>query len=475
MKKTYPQILCVDLDGTLVLTDTLHESLIELLKKNILFIFILPIWILKGKAYFKDQIAKRVKLSPRSLPYNQLVLDYIDTRNQEGAESYLVTASHQSIAEDIATHLGVFAGYMGSNDEHNYKGSSKAILLNNKFGKGQYEYIGNDNADLPVWKDSARAVVASNSQRLQTKAKKTSKDLIVLGSHIQTSFLSYVKAMRIHQWVKNVLILLPLLLSHSILDSEKVLLAFYGFILFSFAASGIYIFNDLIDLGHDRVHPLKSRRPMASGEVPAVHGFMLGILLWAVSLIVSFIYFKLLFLLITGYIVLNFVYSTILKKVVLMDVVVLAGFYTIRIIIGSVMTGVGLSFWLLTFSLFIFFSLALVKRFSEIAFHTDEKSQVKGRGYHSEDELVTTILGVSSGLISILVMALYINDPHTTELYADANWLWLTIPALLYWVSRLWLLAHRKMITDDPILFALKDIESYVTGAVLVFAFSMAV
>ena len=158
-----------------------------------------------------------------------------------------------------------------------------------------------------------------------------------------------------------------------------------------------------------------------------------------------------------------------------MDVVVLAGFYTVRIIIGSVMTGVGLSFWLLTFSLFVFFSLALVKRYSEIAFHTDDESKVKGRGYHSEDELITTILGVGSGLVSILVMALYIHDPHTRELYSNPNWLWFTIPALLYWMSRLWLLAHRKMITDDPILFALKDIESYATAVILAFGFYMAI
>jgi len=256
---------------------------------------------------------------------------------------------------------------------------------------------------------------------------------------------------------------------------DKIIAACYGFFLFSFAASGIYIFNDLFDLKHDRAHPSKSRRQLASGEVPVAHGFVVGMLLWTVSLTVSFIYFKLLFLLIAGYIVLNFVYSTILKKAVLVDVVVLAGFYTVRIIIGAVMAGVGLSFWLLTFSLFVFFSLALVKRYSEIAFQTRKKSEVKGRGYHAEDALITTILGVASGLLSVLVMALYIHDPRTQELYSNPNWLWFTIPALLYWMSRLWLLAHRNLIKDDPIIFALKDIESYVTAAVLVFGFYMAI
>ncbi|MGD9386390.1 MAG: hypothetical protein PVF28_07525, partial [Thioalkalispiraceae bacterium] len=210
------------------------------------------------------------------------------------------------------------------------------------------------------------------------------------------------------------------------------------------------------------------------GEVPVAHAFVIGSVLWLIALVTSFIYFDILFLLILGYIVLNFAYSTVLKKLVLIDVVVLAGFYTVRIIIGSLVTGVELSFWLLTFSLFVFFSLALVKRYSEIAFHTQKESEVKGRGYVSEDELVTTILGVASGLVSILVMALYIHDPHTRELYSNANWLWLTIPALLYWMSRLWLLAHRNLITDDPVIFALKDIESYLVVVILIFAFYMA-
>jgi 4-hydroxybenzoate polyprenyltransferase len=281
--------------------------------------------------------------------------------------------------------------------------------------------------------------------------------------------------MRVHQWVKNLLIFLPLVLSHSLSDIDKVMNSFYGFLLFSFAASGIYIFNDLIDLAHDRAHPVKARRQLASGEIPVLHGVILGFLLWSVALVTSFIYFDILFLLIIGYIILNFLYSSFLKKLVLIDVLVLAGFYTLRIIIGAVMAGVSMSYWLLTFSLFVFFSLALVKRYSEIAFHTEENSGVKGRGYHSEDKLITTILGVASGLMSILVMALYINDPHTRELYSHAAWLWVTIPALLYWMSRLWLLAHRKMITDDPMLFALKDIESYLTAIVLAFGFYMAV
>jgi len=472
-KKLQP--LCVDLDGTLVLTDTLHESLILLLKNNLLYIFLLPWWFLKGKAFFKDQIARRVKLTPELLPYNKNVLDYIKEKNQQGSKLYLVTASHQSVADGVADHLGIFTGQFGSNENANYKGNKKAAFLNDKFGQRQYDYIGNDAADLPVWAASANAIVACASQSLVRKAAAINKNVTQIKNETGTKLFSYLKMMRMHQWVKNLLIFLPLLLSHTVTDIDKFFQVCYGFILFSFAASGIYIFNDLIDLNNDRAHPKKSKRPLATGEVPVSHGFIAGTLLWSISLIVSFIYFDLLFLLIVGYIVLNFLYSTTLKKLVLIDVVVLAGFYTIRIIIGSVMAVADISFWLLTFSLFVFFSLALVKRYSEIAFHTEDNTGVRGRGYHSEDELITTILGVASGLMSILVMALYIHDPHTQQLYSNSNWLWLTIPVLLYWMSRLWLLAHRRQITDDPILFALKDVESYATAVLLMFGFYMAI
>ena len=475
MTETELQPLCVDLDGTLVFTDTLHESLILLLKNNPLFIFLLPLWVLKGKAYFKDQIAKRVNITAELLPYNKSVLEYIKERTEQGVKAYLVTASHQSVADAVAKHLGLFTEQFGSSDSSNYKGTKKTALLNEKFGRGQYDYIGNDKADLSVWTDSANAVVASHNNGLLRKAKAINANASQLKSDTKARPISYLKMMRIHQWIKNVLILLPLLLSHAITDLDKILQVCYGFFLFSFAASGIYIFNDLFDLNNDRAHPKKSKRQLASGEVPIARGFILGTLLWSISLIVSLIYFEILFLLIVGYIVLNFLYSTVLKKLVLIDVVVLAGFYTIRIIIGSVMTGADLSFWLLTFSLFVFFSLALVKRYSEIAFHTKDNTGVRGRGYHSEDELITTILGVASGLMSVLVMALYIHDPHTQQLYSNTNWLWFTIPVLLYWMSRLWLLAHRRLITDDPMLFALKDAESYVTALLLMFGFYMAI
>ncbi|MGD8926321.1 MAG: UbiA family prenyltransferase, partial [Thioalkalispiraceae bacterium] len=306
--------LCVDLDGTLVLTDCLHESIIQLLKQNLFYMFALPIWVLHGKAYFKDQIAKRVSLTAEFLPYNNSVLNYIKKRKSNTVEVYLVTASHQSIADNIAKHLGIFSGQFGSDSKHNYKGNNKAEFLDKQFGKGQYEYIGNDSADLSVWRHSGVATVASNNNNLLKKAKALGGKVNHIPQKYKLSPIPYIKMMRVHQWVKNTLIFLPLVLAHSFTDVTKLLDAFFGFILFSFAASGIYIFNDLVDLNHDRAHPVKSKRPLASGMVPVAHGLIVGGLLWIIALSTAYVYFDLLFFFILGYIILNFAYSTIFKK-----------------------------------------------------------------------------------------------------------------------------------------------------------------
>ena len=459
-------IVCVDLDGTLVRTDTLVESLLQLLKYHFHMVVFFPFWLLKGRAYFKYKVSQYSTVYPELLPYNQQVLDYLKTQKSAGKKLYLVTASQQATADKVADHLKLFDGQYGSSENTNYKGSMKAKLLNEVFGEKKYDYIGDSRADIKVWNNSSHAVVVDNP-RLAKKTKAADIPTTEIINEKHPPVYSYLRMIRLHQWVKNLLIFVPLILSHSILELDKVMTTVYGFVLFSLAASGIYVFNDLIDLNNDRTHPQKSKRALASGAVPVAHGFIIGSLFWLVSLGFSFVYYEYLFVLIVGYIALNFIYSTILKRLVLLDVVVLAGFYILRLTVGAVMTGESLSFWLITFSLFIFFSLALVKRYIEIAYHMQGRSEIRGRGYCKEDEVITSILGVASGLISVLVMALYIHDPHTLELYSDANWLWMTIPALLYWVSRLWLLAHRNEIGDDPISFAIKDPESYLVALVL--------
>ena len=473
--KTEPEIVCVDLDGTLVQTDTLYELFILGLKQNIFLIFIAAFWLLKGKAFFKAKLSDYVNLPPETLLYNNSVLDYIKQKRAAGASIYLVSASHQKVTDAVASHLGLFAGQIGSTESNNIKGQAKADLLNSKFGEFGYEYIGNDDPDLAVWKSSASAVVVGDNKRLITKAKKNNSNVKVLPGLAKAGWKPYLKLMRPHQWVKNVLIFVPLVLSHSIFDLDKALLTALGFILFSLAASGIYVFNDLVDINNDRTHPLKAKRPLACGAVSIVHGAVLGIILWSVSLSLSYVYFDYLFLLIVGYITLNFLYSFVLKRLVLVDVVVLAVFYIVRIIVGAVITGVELSFWLLTFSLFVFFSLALVKRYSEITLFTKATTDVQGRGYSREDEFITAVLGITSGLVSVLVMALYINDEHTRIMYSNSSWLWLAIPALLYWISRLWLLANRKVLTDDPISFAIKDKVSYLILSILLVSVYMAI
>lgn len=458
--------VCVDLDGTLVRTDTLAESILQLFKYHFFRFLILPFWLLKGRVYLKSRVAEYTSVNARLLPYNLAVLDYLKSEKDSGAKLYLVTASMQKTADAVAGHLGIFDGQYGSTEKVNYKGRNKAQLLNELFGPGNYDYIGDSRADRAVWQHSQQAIVVNNpalARQVRASGVNT-REIHCVGKH---PWLAYLKMIRMHQWVKNLLIFFPLILSHSILDLDKVFETLTGFILFSLTASGIYVFNDLLDLNNDRTHPRKSRRALASGDVPVLHGLLVGVVLWGVALGVSFARYDFLFVLLTGYIALNFIYSTILKRLVLLDVVVLAGFYILRLIVGAVMTGDTLSFWLITFSLFIFFSLALIKRYIELAHHMQGRSAIRGRGYSKEDEVITSILGVASGLVAVLVMALYIHDTRTLELYAHADWLWMTIPALLYWISRLWMLAHRNEIGDDPISFAIRDPESYLVAVVL--------
>lgn len=475
MVNTGSEIICVDLDGTLVQTDTLYELFILALKQNLLLIFLVPLWLLKGKAHFKARLSARMELRPETLLYNESVLDYINQKRASSASVYLVSASNQRVIDSIATYLGVFNGAYGSDETRNLKGMAKTEFLNSTFGEKNYTYIGNDNHDLHVWESSASAVVVSNSNRLIDKVRQINKDVHVLPAPYKAGVKSYLRLMRPHQWVKNVLIFVPLILSHLVFDADKVFTAAFGFVLFSLAASGIYVFNDLLDISNDRMHPTKSKRPLASGELPVINGAILGIVLWSVSLSLSFIFFEYLFLLIVAYIAANFLYSLLLKRLVLIDAFALAGFYIARIIIGAIITKVSLSFWLVTFSLFAFFSLALVKRYIEITLFTGDADNLKGRGYNKEDELITTILGVTSGLIAVLVLALYIHDENTRSMYSHLDWLWIPIPALLYWISRVWLLAHRRVLADDPISFAIKDKMSYFVLIVILFSVYMAI
>jgi len=284
-----------------------------------------------------------------------------------------------------------------------------------------------------------------------------------------------IRAMRVHQWVKNTLLFVPLILSHNLFNTEMFIETLTAFFAFSLCASAIYIINDLVDIESDKQHPIKCKRPFAAGQLSQLTGMVLAAILCVSSLSIayfiswSFVYILLAYLTITS------AYSFFIKRITLLDVLLLAGLYTFRLIAGSVAATIPISFWLLMFSLFIFLSLALVKRYSEL-FNTDDtiEGKIKGRGYHKSDMPLLLIIGVVSGYMSILILGLYINDVAIITHYTTPDWLWLVVISILFWVSQIWLTTYRGDMHEDPVLYAIKDRDSLLVMAVCGLAVVMA-
>jgi 4-hydroxybenzoate polyprenyltransferase len=269
---------------------------------------------------------------------------------------------------------------------------------------------------------------------------------------------------RVHQWLKNFLILVPLLAAHRLSSIQSIGIAAIAFIAFSFCASSVYVLNDLLDLKSDRQHYRKRNRPIAAGTVTVRQASIIGLLLLVAAAWLSFQVSVLFALTIGIYFVTTLAYSLRLKRQVIVDVMLLAALYTLRLLAGAVATTVAPSFWLLAFSMFLFLSLAMVKRYSEMLMTlSEDKQYAAGRGYSVQDLPVLLSLGVSAGMAAIVVLALYINDPTTNRLYPSTVWLWPIPPLMLYWVSRVWMKAHRGEMHDDPVVFAARDWQSLVT------------
>ncbi|HDS1581874.1 TPA: UbiA family prenyltransferase [Stenotrophomonas maltophilia] len=454
--------LCVDLDGTLLRSDLLYESLLTLLASNPLYVFLLPLWLLRGKAALKREIASRVTLPVEFLPYDERVLELLKTTEQR--PRVLCSASDSGLVNAIAAHLGVFDEVMASDGQRNLAGHHKADALNARFGAGHYDYMGNASVDLQVWKHAGGAYVVNAGTGLAASAARQTAvhaHWPARGGGLRT----WIKALRIYQWAKNLLVLVPLLTAHRFFDLPAVLDAATAFIAFGLCASGVYLLNDLLDLAPDRQHARKRKRPFAAGDLPLLHGLLAAPLLTLVGFGLALWTSPAFALVLLVYYVMTLAYSFVLKRIVMIDVVMLAALYTIRIIGGTMAIGADLSFWLLAFSMFIFLSLALVKRYTELAAMAGSgKQKVVGRGYDVSDLPLIQSLGAAAGYIGILVFALYINSPESLELYHNPRVLWLLSPVLLYWISRVWIIAHRGDMHDDPIVFAARDRVSQIVA-----------
>ncbi|WP_347986878.1 UbiA family prenyltransferase [Methylomonas sp. AM2-LC] len=467
--------LCVDLDGTLIHSDLLLESLLLLLKRNPLYVFLLPLWLSKGKAALKAQIAQRVVLNAAALPYNQAFLAWLETEHQSGRELWLCTASNHRLADLVATHIPIFTGVLASSDELNLSGQRKAAQLVEKFGEKGFDYCGNAHIDLKVWQHSQAAIAVNCKESLSQEAGKLT-ELRAVFPKTNGFFKPAIKALRPHQWAKNVLIFIPLAAAHKLTNNGAIEQALLAFLAFGLCASSVYLLNDMLDLEVDRQHPRKCKRPFASGNLSLIAGFFLvPLLLIAALLIASQLPVR--FCEVLGaYYTLTLAYSFGLKRIVLIDTITLAGLYTARIIAGATAIAVPLSFWLLLFSVFLFFSLALVKRYAELdAMQRQGKLKAAGRGYHIEDLPILHSLGTASGNLCVLVLALYINSPEVQSLYHHPQAIWMLCVLLLYWISRVWLKAHRGKMHDDPVVFAMKDRISLAVGALAAIAVTLAV
>lgn len=458
--------LVVDLDGTLIRSDLLIESFLLLIKQNPLNLFFVLLWLLKGKATLKAEIARRVDIPVELLPFNQELITYLRAEKAKGRRLILATASHQRYAHSVAQHLGIFDDVLASDESRNLSGSAKRAALTERYGEKQYVYAGNAPVDLKVWNHCSAAVVVANS----SLAKKASAHCPV-ELHLQApkpSLKIFLKALRVHQWVKNGLIFVPLLTSHMLTDPRGLMLGILAFLAFSFCASSVYFLNDLLDLNDDRRHTTKRNRPFAAGTLSLLTGIIGTPILLVLSAIICW-FLPLEFVAVLGlYYIMTVAYSFSLKRIVMVDVITLAALYTIRIIAGAVAVSVTLSFWLLSFAVFVFLSLAIVKRYTELM-KLKEKSarKILGRGYQVEDLELLSSLGGSAGYISVLVLALYINSPDVKSLYSHPQLMWPACMVMLYWVSRIWIIAHRGGMDDDPIVFALKDKISVVCGGLI--------
>ena len=465
------RVIAVDLDGTLTLTDTLYEAALVLARSKPIMLFLLPFWLVKSVAYFKLKVAENSVLDVTTLPYNAPFIDWLKEQKARGKTIVLCTAANELIARNVYKHFDLFDDFIASDENTNLKSANKRKELEDKYGEHGYDYAGNSSADLEVWAGAAQAIVVNASVTVLTKASKVASVSETFPSE-NPSLSVWFKALRVHQWLKNLLLFVPLLAAHQFGNFQSLATLTLAFISFSLCASSVYIINDLLDLESDRRHPRKKNRPFASAKLPISLGLVVALALIGSSVTLGAVVGEEFLVILLLYLSLTVAYSMALKRLVLIDCLTLATLYTLRIIAGAVAVSVSLSFWLLAFSVFMFFSLALVKRYAELKVQILEaKSFAHGRGYVVSDAPLLQTLGVTSGYISALVLALYVQSEDIVSLYAQPLAIWLVLPILLFWVSWVWLKAERGEMHDDPIVFAASDKASLVVTVLTVVVF----
>lgn len=450
--------LVVDMDGTLIYSDSLLEGCMQLWRQEPLQMALLPLWLLKGRAGFKAEIANRVALDPRHLPYNLPLVEYL-TAAREERQVILCTAADYRFARSIADHLALFDEVIATSDGVNLKSKEKARVLVERFGKGGFDYAGNDTADIAVFADARKAIAVNPTPALQRRFASIPNREDGPNGNTESVAMAHWRALRPHQWVKNLLVFVPLLAVFTGKRTGDLVLSSLAFVSFCMIASSVYLLNDMLDLRSDRQHPRKKSRPFAAGSMPIQNGLVLIPLLilggFAIAIGINVMFAAVML----GYAALTTMYSVWLKRIPLLDTLMLAGLYTLRILAGAAAISVVPSVWLLSFSMFLFLSLALAKRHSELMEMQSSlnSTSIPGREYRAGDLMVLISQGSASGYSAVLVLALYINSEAVREHYRHPEVIWLICPLVLYWINKLWLNSQRREIYDEPIVWAMRN------------------
>ena len=459
--------LYVDLDGTLIATDLLHETFVAAVKRSPWVAVQCPVWLAAGRPRLKQELARRGEVDVATLPYREEVLQFLREEKARGRRIVLATAAWEGLAQAVAAHLGLFDEVIATNAERNFKGEAKGRHFVEACGAGAFDYLGDSHADLAIWRDARHAYVVDSGGTLAARIPEG----VTVGRRFDaraagSRWGAALDALRPHQWAKNFLVFVPLIAAHRVADPAALVAAFQALLAFCLAASSAYLLNDLSDLAADRAHPRKRRRPLASGRLSIPAGLVLAAACRVGAAVTASCLPRGFGISLAAYYALTVLYSFTLRRIAMVDVIVLAALYTLRIVAGAFAIAVPLSFWLLGLSMFLFFSLALVKRYAELAALRESGIvAAPGRGYAGRDIDIVLAVGVASAMVSALVLALYMNSDSVKLLYSRPDVLWLTCPLLLFWVCRVWLLAARGEMNEDPVLFAVRDRASYFVAA----------
>ncbi|MCX7909704.1 MAG: UbiA family prenyltransferase [Ignavibacteria bacterium] len=456
-EKKQTEVVCVDLDYTLISTDLLIEQITSFLKQNPLRIFLILIWLFKSRRFLKKKLSEYVNIDYQNLPYRTETIDYLLEAKRNNNKLLLVTASNQKIADNINNTLQIFDEVYGSNEEILMKGKTKAKFLEEKLGKFNFTYIGDSICDFHIWKISKNAILVSNSRFVQFLLKKQTKNFSGNLLENKTKISNFLKLIRIHQWIKNILIFAPILLAHKFFDFSVWTQSVIAFFAFSLIASSMYILNDIIDIENDRKHPKKKFRPIASGMISFYTAFFISLILLILGFFLSFeinLWFAFVCFL---YVLLNFLYSLKIKQLFIFDVFLLSVFYVLRLYAGGLATNIPISNWLLAFSMFFFLSLATLKRFTELKISSNAEGNISGRPYNIDFTNFIQTFGISSSFASVIVFILYINSEKVWELYKFPSLLWIDAFLLLLWLMFIWFFAQKGKVDNDPVMEALKN------------------